>query len=117
RRKNQNCNNQTRPDRRHIYLHNNRFPRRERTGKSVGYDFGLKKFLTASDRKDIESPLFFVKNSKLIKKKNKNLSRKKEKSNNRRKARIELARAYKKTAKQRKDFHFKTALKYVKNMQ
>ncbi|MBQ6736974.1 MAG: transposase [Synergistaceae bacterium] len=82
-----------------------------RTGKSVGYDFGLKKFLTASDRKDIESPLFFVKNSKLIKKKNKNLSRKKEKSNNRKKARIELARAYKKTANQRKDFHFKTALK------
>ena len=89
----------------------------ERTGKSVGYDFGLKKFLTSSDGKDIKSPLFFVKNSKLIKKKNKNLSRKKEKSNNRRKARIELARAYKKTAKQRKDFHFKTALKYVKNMQ
>ncbi|MBQ3646953.1 MAG: transposase [Synergistaceae bacterium] len=82
-----------------------------RTGKSVGYDFGLKKFLTASDGKDIESPLFFVKNSKLIKKKNKNLSRKQEKSNNRKKARIELARAYKKTANQRKDFHFKTALK------
>ena len=31
-----------------------------RTGKSVGYDFGLKKFLTASDGNDIVSPLFFA---------------------------------------------------------
>ena len=30
-----------------------------RTGKSVGYDFGLKKFMTASDGNDIVSPLFF----------------------------------------------------------
>ena len=33
-----------------------------RTGKSVGYDFGLKKFLTASDGNDIVSPLFFARN-------------------------------------------------------
>ena len=83
----------------------------ERTGKSVGYDFGLKKFLTASDGQDIESPLFFTKNSKLIIKKNRNLSRKQEKSHNRKKARLELARAHKKTFNQRKDFHFKTARK------
>ena len=81
----------------------------ERTGKSVGYDFGLKKFLTASDGQDIESPLFFAKNSKLIIKKNRNLSRKQEKSHNHKKARLELARAHKKTVNQRKDFHFKTA--------
>ncbi|MDQ0203122.1 RNA-guided endonuclease InsQ/TnpB family protein [Pectinatus haikarae] len=30
-----------------------------RTGKSVGFDFGLKKFLNSSDEKDIISPLFF----------------------------------------------------------
>lgn len=82
-----------------------------RTGKSVGYDFGLKKFLTASDEKDIESPLFFSKNSKLIKNKCKNLSHKTEKSHNRKRASLELARAYKKTSNCRKDFHFKTALK------
>ena len=29
-----------------------------RTGKSVGYDFGLKTFLYASDKKDIVSPFF-----------------------------------------------------------
>ena len=31
-----------------------------RTGKSVGVDFGLKKFLTASDGNDIVSPDFFI---------------------------------------------------------
>ncbi len=82
-----------------------------RTGKSVGYDFGLKKFLTASDNEDIESPLFFMQNIKLIRNKNKNLSRKQKDSNNRRRARLELARAYKKVHNQRQDFHFKTALK------
>ena len=40
-----------------------------RTGKSVGYDFGLKTFLTASDGDDIISPLFFASNSKTIKQK------------------------------------------------
>lgn len=34
-----------------------------RTGKSVGYDFGLKQFLTASDNEDIKAPLFFKQNA------------------------------------------------------
>ena len=50
----------------------------ERTGKSVGYDFGLKKFLTASDGNDIVSPLFFARSAKIIKSKNQKLSRKQE---------------------------------------
>lgn len=32
-----------------------------RTGKSVGFDFGLKIFLNASDGRDIASPLFLSK--------------------------------------------------------
>ena len=80
-----------------------------RTGKSVGFDFGLKKFLTASDGKDIASPLFFAQNSTAIKKACKNLSRKKKGSNNRRKAVLNLARLYRKTFNQRHDFHFKLA--------
>jgi len=79
--------------------------------KRVGFDFGLKNFLTSSDGKIISSPLFFAKNSKLIAKACKNLSRKKKFSNNRRKAKISLARVYKKTFNQRKDFHFKLARK------
>ena len=80
-----------------------------RTGKSVGLDFGLKKFLTASDGHDIKSPYFFMLNINTIRKKSRNLSHKKEGSHNRNRARKELARAYKKMNNQRKDFHFKTA--------
>ena len=80
-----------------------------RTGKSVGFDFGLKNFLTSSDGKIIASPLFFAKNSKLIAKANKNLSRKKKGSNNRQRSKLALARLHKNTANRRKDFHFKLA--------
>ena len=82
-----------------------------RTGKSVGYDFGLKQFLTASDNKDIKAPLFFKQNANDIKKANRILSRKKKGSNHRRLAKIALARLYKKISNQRKDFHFKLANK------
>lgn len=80
-----------------------------RTGKSVGYDFGLEKFLTASDGNDIDSPLFFARSSQIIKSKHKKLSRKIGQSHNRRRARLDLARYYRKITNQRKDFHFKTA--------
>ena len=80
-----------------------------RTGKSVGFDFGLKKFLTTSDGKDIISPLFFAQNSIAIKNACKNLSRKKKGSNNRRKAVLNLVRLYRKTFNQRHNFHFKLA--------
>ena len=82
-----------------------------RTGKRVGFDLGLKKFLTASDGKDIISPLFFAQNSTAIKNACKNLSRKKKGSNNRRKAVLNLARLYRKTFNQRHNFHFKLARK------
>ena len=80
-----------------------------RTGKSVGFDFGLKTFLTASDGKDIISPLFFSQNSTLIKNACKKLSHKVKGSNNRRKAKLNLAKLYKKSFNQRRDFHFKLA--------
>ena len=80
-----------------------------RTGKSVGFDFGLKMFLNASDGKDIASPLFFKQNANAIRRANKNLSRKAKGSNNRKKARLALARLHKRVANQRNDFHWKTA--------
>mgnify|MGYP002858838818 CR=1 FL=1 len=82
-----------------------------RTGQSVGFDFGLKKFLTASDGKDVTSPLFFAQNAKLIAKASREFSRKRKGSNNRRRARLHLARLHKKAANQRHDFHFKLARK------
>lgn len=81
-----------------------------RTGKSVGYDFGLKQFLTASDGKDKTSPLFFKQNMEAIRKASKTLSRKKKGSNHRKRARLALARLHKKIVNKRKDFHFKLAL-------
>ena len=82
-----------------------------RTGKSVGFDFGLKKFLTASDGHDITSPYFFIQNYKAICTKNRKLSRRQKGSHNRERYRKELARAYRKMENQRRDFHFKTARK------
>ena len=80
-----------------------------RTGKSVGYDFGLKRFLTASDGNDRKAPLFFKANAAAIRKAGKALSQKQNGSNHRKMARLVLARLHKKTANQRKDFHFKLA--------
>ena len=80
-----------------------------RTGKSVGFDFGLKKFLTASDGNDVTTSLFFAKNSKATAQASRELSRKRTGSNNRRRARLHLARLHKKAANQRHDFHFKLA--------
>ena len=84
-----------------------------RTGKSVGFDFGLNMFLNASDGKDISSPLFFKQNANAIKKANRNLSRKTKGSNNRKKARIALARLHKKVANQRDNFHWQVAHRLV----
>ena len=84
-----------------------------RTGKSVGFDFGLKTFLTASDGRDIEAPLFFKQNAMKIAKANRVLSRKAKGSNNHKRARLALARIHKHVANQRKDFHWKVANKLV----
>ena len=80
-----------------------------RTGEIVGFDFGLKTFLTASDGEDIESPLFFKQNHNAIRKANRNLSKKKLGSKNRRKARLSLERLHKRVANKRSDFHWKLA--------
>ena len=81
-----------------------------RSGEIVGLDFGLKTFLITSKGERLESPLFFKRNMELLKSLSRNLSRKKPGSNQSRKARLALARAYRRTANQRRDFHFKTAL-------
>ena len=80
-----------------------------RTGKIVGFDFGLKTYLTTSDGQDIVSPLFFRRRINDIRKASRRLSRKRRGSNNRQKARLELARLHRKLHNQRRDFHFKLA--------
>jgi putative transposase len=84
---------------------------RTMTGKSAGFDFGLKTFLTSSDDFEIESPLFFKQAQRDIAWANKNLSRKKRGSGHRHKARLQLARIHEQVANQRKDYQFKLAKK------
>ena len=80
---------------------------RIRTGKSIGFDFGLTTYLKASDGNDIESPLFFKESQAAVKNFNRTLSRKQKGSNNRRKAKRALTKQHIKIANQRKDFQFK----------
>lgn len=65
-------------------------------GASVGIDFGLKTFLTLSDGIEIDSPLFYNKFSKEIKKKQRKFSKTKKGSNNRFKKAKDLAKIYRK---------------------
>ncbi len=77
------------------------------TGQSVGIDFGLKTFLTLSDKKEIESPLSHLKSLPKLKKLNRNLSKKKKGSNSRKRAKLQLAKLHTKIANQRRDFFHK----------
>ena len=79
------------------------------TGKSAGFDFGLKTYLTGSDYNDYESPQFFRHGINAIKRVNRKHSRKVKGSKNRGRARINLARKHRKIANQRQDFHWKLA--------
>ena len=79
------------------------------TGKIAGFDFGLKQFLTGSNRHNIESPEFFKRNINAIKRANRNHSRKHKGSNNRERTRLDLARKHRKIERQREDFHWKLA--------
>jgi putative transposase len=89
-------------------------PVETRSGESVGLDFGLKTFLTTSEGEKIESPLFMRNSSNKIKKLSRHLSGKKQGSRNRFKARLDLARAHRKIANRRRDFHYKLALELAR---
>jgi putative transposase len=79
------------------------------TGKSAGFDFGLKIFLTCSDRTEIQSPLFLKQSLKELKVASRNHSTKKKRSNNREKARKNLVRVHEKVVFRRSDWFWKLA--------
>ena len=80
------------------------------TNKAVGLDFGLKQYLTYSDKASPkQSPLFFKQSSKAIKKANRSFSRKQKNSNNRERARKHLCRVHKKVVNKRRDWQWKLA--------
>ena len=80
-----------------------------KNGKTAGFDFGLKTYLTASDTTRTQSPLFFSRNTRTVKKANRNLSRKQKGSNNRHRARRHLARVHRRVANQRREYHWQLA--------
>jgi len=85
------------------------------TGKSAGFDFGLKTFLTSSDGKEHDSNEYLKTHLRELKRKSRNFSKKLGGSKNKIKARKSLARLHRKIANKRKDTHFKLALDLVEN--
>ncbi len=83
------------------------FEPKSKTGKSAGFDYGNKTFLTSDAGDKIESPQFFKQSLKTLRSLNKALSRKVKGSNNWYRARRALARQHRKVARQRKDWQWK----------
>lgn len=79
------------------------------TGKSAGFDFGLKVFLTDSMGQEYRAPLLMRKAVLLIKTLSKKLSSKKKGSKNWNKARINLAKLHENIVHKRRDFFWKLA--------
>lgn len=76
----------------------------------IGIDVGLKEFLVTSEGVVVSIPQFARSSEKRRKILNKSLSRKKKKGTHRRQKAIKrLSKHYQKVARQRKDFHYKTA--------
>jgi putative transposase len=80
------------------------------TCQETGIDVGLKVFLVTADGQVVENPRHYHKAGKQIAKAQRQVSRRKKGSNRRRKAVALLKRRHQKIARQRRDFHHKTAL-------
>ena len=81
-----------------------------KTGKAEGFDFGIKDFLTGSDGRRYESPMFYKRNADELATAQRQHSRKVKGSNNRDRSRKVVARIHKKTVNQRADHHWKLAI-------
>ena len=79
------------------------------TGKSAGFDYGNKTFLTSDEGDKIESPQFLKQSLKTLRSLNKALSRKVKGSGNWYRACRALARQHLKIARQRLDWQWKLA--------
>ncbi len=79
------------------------------TGKSAGFDFGLKTFLTSSGGEKLESPQFLKKSLNKLRSLNKAFSRKIKGSGNWYRALRALCRQYRDIANQRLDWQWKLA--------
>ena len=84
------------------------------TGKSAGFDFGLKTFLKASDDTDHESSEFLKQHLSELAKANRLHSKKEKGSKNRKKSKKSLARIHRKVANKRLDSHYQLSVKLLK---
>ena len=84
------------------------------TGQETGIDVGLKSFLALADGSLIENPRHYRRAEKALKRAGRRVSRRKKGSNRRRKAVKLLAKRHQKIARQRRDFHHKTARSLVR---
>lgn len=85
------------------------------TEPPIGIDVGLKSFLTDSDGDTVENPRHFRTTERKLRKQQRRSSRRVKKSKRRRKANIQVAKTHLKVARQRRDFHFKTAKWYAES--
>lgn len=79
------------------------------SGRAIGIDLGLERFLTASDGSSQERPKFFRSLQGKLKLLQRRAARKQKGSRNWEKAQTEVARLQFRIANRRKDFHLKTA--------
>ena len=80
---------------------------------AIGLDVGLKVFLADSDGGLVENPRHYRRGQKRLAHGQRTVCRRKKGSHRRRKANREVACKHLKTARQRRDFHFKTAKHYA----
>src|SRR3989454_4731813 len=79
----------------------------------IGIDVGLKSFLTDSEGHTVEYPRFYRTSQKMLRRKQRQICRRKKGSHRRRKAAHSTAQTHLKIARQRRDFHYKTAKRYT----
>jgi putative transposase len=79
------------------------------TGKTAGFDFGLKTFLTCSEGFKIEAPLFFKQSLNAVRTASKQHSQKHKGSHHREQARLNLVRKHEDIANRRRDWFWKLA--------
>src|SRR5258708_2708724 len=87
------------------------------THPDIGIDVGLKSFLTDSESRTVENPRFYRTSQKTLRRKQRQLCRRKKGSNRRRKTARSTAQTHLKIARQRRDFHYKTAKPYAERYQ
>jgi putative transposase len=87
------------------------------THPAIGIDVGLKSFLTDSEGHTVENPRFYRTFQKTLRRKQRQLSRRKKGSHRQRKAARSTAQTHLKIARQRRDFHYKTAKQYAERYQ